>query len=52
VVKKFDNFVQFSLNRKDVTTTETPPTDNKIEIYLREMEKRLKLRPKSHEQKF
>jgi hypothetical protein len=52
VVKKFDNFVHFSLTRKDEPCCIAPVGDNKVESYLKEMEKRLKLRPRSHEQKF
>lgn len=52
VVKKFDNFVHFSLTRKDDQDSIALKSDTKVESYLKEMEKRLKLRPRSHEQKF
>jgi hypothetical protein len=48
VIKKFDNFVHFSLTRKGKQEVAAPNEDNKVESYLKEMEKRLKLRPRSH----
>jgi hypothetical protein len=52
VIKKFDNFVQFSISRKEEPEEVAPVADSKVDSYLREMEKRLKLRPRSQEQKF
>lgn len=52
LVRRFDNFVHFSLEHKDNGEVVQPGPSSKVESYLTEMEKRLKLRPKSHNQRF